>query len=240
MRAEMMGFIASLSICLIGGVALAAYALRFRSRERDLLWIGMFAVLYGADLLLHNPLFQLGFGDAPGSAVFMPRILSACSIIPALLLFKEFYGRGWRSLLHWMIVGYAVAAAGVYGYMATSHRPEMMPSAGLLLVRLRTGCARDWPPLGVQAAAARECEGLVHRTVLFLPRLLGGPSAQRAGRSVETGSGAIRIYHPAVVSKFRGHSTSTHRRAASGFTHSGNAGRGGDTGLNPAAIDSAA
>ena len=134
MRAEMMGFIASLSICLIGGVALAAYALRFRSRERDLLWIGMFAVLYGADLLLHNPLFQLGFGDAPGSAVFMPRILSACSIIPALLLFEEFYGRGWRSLLHWMIVGYAVAAAGVYGYMATSHRPEMMPSAGLLLV----------------------------------------------------------------------------------------------------------
>lgn len=134
MRAEMMTFIASLGICLIGGVALAAYALRFRSRERDLLWIGMFAALYGADLLLHNPLFQLGFGVAQGSAVFMPRILSACSIIPALLLFEEFYGRGWRSLLHWMIVGYAFAAAGVYGYMTTSHRPEMMPSAGLLLV----------------------------------------------------------------------------------------------------------
>ena len=134
MRAEMMTFIASLGICLIGGAGLAAYALRFRSRERDLLWIGMFAVLYGADLLLHNPLFQLGFGGARGSAVVMPRILSACSIVPALLLFQEFYGRGWRSLLHWMIVGYGVAAAGVYGYMGISHRPDMMPSAGLLLV----------------------------------------------------------------------------------------------------------
>jgi phosphoserine phosphatase RsbU/P len=133
-RADMMALIASLGICLIGGVALAAYALRFRSRERDLLWIGMFAVLYGADLLLHNPLFQLGFGGTRGNAVFLPRILSACSIVPALLLFEEFYGRGWRSLLHWMIVGYGVAAAGVYGYMTTSHRPEMMPSAGLLLV----------------------------------------------------------------------------------------------------------
>lgn len=134
MRADMMALIASIGICLIGGVTLAAFALRFRSRERDLLWIAMFAILYGADLLLHNPLFQLTFGGARGSAVFMPRILSACSIVPALLLFEEFYGRGWRSLLHWRIVGYGVAAAGVYGYMTTTHRPEMMPSAGLLLV----------------------------------------------------------------------------------------------------------
>lgn len=134
MRTEILAFTAGIVICLIGGVALAGYALRLRSKERDLLWIGLFAVLYGADLVLHNPLFQLSFGIMREGAELTPRILSACSIVPALLLFEEFYGRGWRSLLHWMILGYGLAAACVYGYMIASHRPDMMPSAGLVLV----------------------------------------------------------------------------------------------------------
>lgn len=134
MRIEILTFAASLAICLMGGVALAAYAVRFRSRERDLLWIGLFAILYGADLVFHSPLFQMGFSSRREIALFTPRILSACSIVPALLLFEDFYGRGWRSLLHWMIVGYGIAAAGVYGYMFIHHMPELMPSAALILV----------------------------------------------------------------------------------------------------------
>lgn len=134
MRSDILAFSASFAICLIGGVALAAYALRIRSKERDLLWIGLFAVFYGADLILHNPLFQLGFSGTPASGIYASRILGACSIVPALLLFEEFYGRGWRSLLHWMIVGYGVAAVAVYGYMVFDYKPEWIPSAGLILV----------------------------------------------------------------------------------------------------------
>ena len=134
MRTEILAFAASLAICLMGGVAFASYAVRFRSRERDLLWIGLFAVLYGADLVFHSPVFQMGFSSPTEIALFTPRILSACSIVPALLLFEDFYGRGWRSLLHWMIVGYGIAAAGVYAYMFIRHAPELMPSAALILV----------------------------------------------------------------------------------------------------------
>ena len=77
MRTEILTFIVSLTICLIGGVALAAYTIRSRSKERDLLWVGLFAVLYGADLVLRNPVFQLGFGSTHKMALFTPRILSA-------------------------------------------------------------------------------------------------------------------------------------------------------------------
>ena len=134
MRIEILSFIVSLAICLIGGVGLAAYALRSRSHERDLLWVGLFAVLYGADLVLRNPVFQLGFGSTHSIALLTPRILSASSIVPGMLLFEAFYGRGWRSLLRWLIIGYGVAAALVYGYMVVHHTPELIPSAGVILV----------------------------------------------------------------------------------------------------------
>ena len=134
MRIEILTFIVSLTICLIGAVALAAYVLRSRSKERDLLWVGLFALLYGADLVLRNPVFQLGFGSTHQIALFIPRILSGCSIVPGLLLFEEFYGRGWHSLLHWLIVAYGIVAAVVYGYMMVQHMPELIPSAGVLLV----------------------------------------------------------------------------------------------------------
>jgi hypothetical protein len=134
MRTEILAFIVSLAICLIGGVALAAYNLRSRSNERDLLWVGLFAALYGADLILRNPLFQLGFGSTNEMALFMQRSLSACSIVPGLLLFEEFYGQGWHSLLRWLIVGYGAAAAVVFGYMIVNSTPRLMPSAGVILV----------------------------------------------------------------------------------------------------------
>jgi sigma-B regulation protein RsbU (phosphoserine phosphatase) len=133
-RTEILAFIAAISICLAGLVALAVYVLRFRSKERDLLWIGLFAALYGADLALRNPIFQLSFGISHEIFLFAPRILNACSIVPALLLFEEFYGRGWHSLLHWVIVGYAVVATGVYGFMFVHSRPELIPSAATTLV----------------------------------------------------------------------------------------------------------
>src|ERR1700761_7550333 len=105
-RTVILTFIASIAICLAGAAALAVWALRFRSKERDLLWIGLFAILYGSDLVLRNPIFQLGFGSTHEVVLFAPRLLNACSIVPALLLFEEYYGRGWHSLLHWLTVGY--------------------------------------------------------------------------------------------------------------------------------------
>lgn len=136
MRVEVVSFMAGLTILITGGVMLLVYGLRSRSRERDFLWIGLFALLYGSDLVLRNPVFQLGFKGPNELSEFLPRMLNACSIVPALLLFREYYGSGWRSSLTWLTVAYSVAAASVYGYMIFYHLPEMMPSAGASLIVL--------------------------------------------------------------------------------------------------------
>jgi hypothetical protein len=46
---------------------------------------------------------QLGFGQPQTFASFAERLVAFWTIIPALLLFKEFYGGGWRSSIQWLI-----------------------------------------------------------------------------------------------------------------------------------------
>jgi sigma-B regulation protein RsbU (phosphoserine phosphatase) len=56
--------------------------------------------------------------------------------IPALLLFQEFYGTGWRLSSKWLIWTYALALAGVLCLMAIHERPRSIPSPGITLVIL--------------------------------------------------------------------------------------------------------
>lgn len=65
---------------------------------------------------------------------FVERFLSLCVIVPGLLLFEEFYGKGWHFSIRWLISIYCAVAAGTFGYMVLQHRPELLPSPGMLLV----------------------------------------------------------------------------------------------------------
>jgi phosphoserine phosphatase RsbU/P len=124
------------AIATLGSCAIVVHALRRKPRERVLLWFGLFAAPYGVILMLRSYVFQLGFGQPQTFARFAERLVAFGMIIPALLLFREFYGRGWRSSMQWLIGSYVVLAAAAFSLMVRQDRPELIPSPGTGLVIL--------------------------------------------------------------------------------------------------------
>jgi sigma-B regulation protein RsbU (phosphoserine phosphatase) len=104
-------------IVTLGSSAVFVSALRRRVRERFLLWFGLFSILYGIALVVRNSAFRLGFGQPQSVGLSVERLLTLSIIVPGLLLFEEFYGRGWRSSVRWVSGIYcalvAVALSGV-------------------------------------------------------------------------------------------------------------------------------
>src|SRR3954454_20184820 len=128
-------FMAAMAIVTLGSCAIVAYAFRRKAGERVLLWFGLFAAPYGVILMLRSPVFQLGFGQPETFARFAERLVAFWTIIPALLLFKQFYGNGWRSSVQWLIGSYVTLAAVAFGLMLQD-RPEAVPSPSTGLVLL--------------------------------------------------------------------------------------------------------
>ena len=124
------------AIATVGACAIVVHAFRRKPRERVLLWFALFAAPYGAILILRSYAFQLGFGHPQTFARFAERFVAFGMIVPALLLFREFYGRGWRSSIQWLIGGYVVLAAVAFSLMVLHDRPELAPSPGTGLVIL--------------------------------------------------------------------------------------------------------
>jgi sigma-B regulation protein RsbU (phosphoserine phosphatase) len=129
-------FMAAMAIATLGSCAIAAYAFRRKAGERVLLWFGLFATPYGVILMLRSPVFQLGFGQPETLARFAERLVAFWTIVPALLLFKEFYGAGWRSSVQWLIGSYVTLAAIAFALMLLQDRPEAVPSPSTGLVFL--------------------------------------------------------------------------------------------------------
>lgn len=123
-------------IATLGSCAIVAHALRRKPCERVLFWFGLFAAPYGVILMLRSPVFQLSFGQPETFARFAERLVAFWTIIPALLLFREFYGKGWRSSIQWLIGGYILFAAATFLMMVRECRPELIPSPGTGLVIL--------------------------------------------------------------------------------------------------------
>ncbi len=80
----------------IGGTCSLLLA-RLRSRERLLLWVGVFSMLYAARLFIQNELVRDAF-NAPG-AEYMPFFLSITYAIniPFALFALELLGDGWKA-----------------------------------------------------------------------------------------------------------------------------------------------
>ena len=131
MRRDVILFIVGTLILAIGSSAVIAYIFRLRYRARVILWFGLFAGLYGAVLMVRSPIYRAGFGEPREVVLFAERILSLGTVVPGLLLFEEFYGKGWHSSIRWLIGIYCVIAVGAFGYMVVQHRPELVPSPGI-------------------------------------------------------------------------------------------------------------
>ncbi len=123
-------------ISTLGAAAVTLYAFRRRARERFLLWFGLFSVLYGTVLVVRNSVFRLAFGQPHSIGLFVDRLINLSTIVPGLLLLEEFYGRGWRSSIRWLIGAYCALAAVAMSGVVSQSRLELIPSPGTMLVIL--------------------------------------------------------------------------------------------------------
>jgi hypothetical protein len=124
------------AIMASGLAAAAAYAVGRKSRERILLWFGLFAAPYGLELITKNPAFRLAFGPPPQWWLFAESLIEFGTVLPLLLFLEDLYGKGWRSSFSRLTRAYAVFA--VIGFAASVYidRPALIPAPGLGLIVL--------------------------------------------------------------------------------------------------------
>jgi sigma-B regulation protein RsbU (phosphoserine phosphatase) len=128
--------IAGTSIFTVGVLSLCAHFGSALSREKILLWFGLFAAPYGLALICRSVFLPESDGRTELFIVIVGKLVGLAATIPALLLFQEFYGTGWRLSSTWLMWVYASAVAGVLCLMAIHEHPRSIPSPGITLVIL--------------------------------------------------------------------------------------------------------
>jgi len=135
MRSAIAILIVGSVIATLGAAAIIVQAFRRRSRERFLLWFGLFSILYGIVLIIRNEVFRLGFGDPGQVGVSIERLITMATAVPGLLLFEEFYGPGWRSSIRWLLAAYcAFSAAAIVGMVSPLHFRLIFPPGVMLVI----------------------------------------------------------------------------------------------------------
>ncbi len=124
------------AIVTIGVLSLCAHFTSALSRERTLLWFGLFAAPYGISLLCRS-VFSAEWAGRPDFFIFLfGRLVGLFSSIPAILLFKEFYGAGWRLATKWLVWIYALSIISLFVLIALHDPYRRIPSPGITLVIL--------------------------------------------------------------------------------------------------------
>lgn len=94
LRNDIAGFVLSLFVLIVGLAALAVHLSRRQSKERGLMWFGLFAALYGVRGLVDRGIVH-ALIDAPALLwQYVHSVISNVLITPALLFFEEVYGTG--------------------------------------------------------------------------------------------------------------------------------------------------
>jgi phosphoserine phosphatase RsbU/P len=127
---------AGTAIFTVGVLCMCAHFASALSRERILLWFGLFAAPYGLALICRSIFLPEWDGRAELFVVIVGKLVGLLASIPALLLFQEFYGQGWKLSSKWLIWTYAFALAAVLFAMGIHERPRSIPSPGITLVIL--------------------------------------------------------------------------------------------------------
>jgi sigma-B regulation protein RsbU (phosphoserine phosphatase) len=126
--------IAGSAIFTIGILSLCMHFGTRISRDRVLLWFGLFASPYGLALVCRS-VIGLASGDHTQVLItVVARSMGLLAGIPALLLFRQFYGTGRRISTTWLIWIYALSV-GTALCLIPSHT-HSLPSPGIALVIL--------------------------------------------------------------------------------------------------------
>jgi sigma-B regulation protein RsbU (phosphoserine phosphatase) len=135
-------FIAIASLVFVAGAA-SIFLSRLRSRDRLLLWLGIFALIYGLRLFLENDLVRTASGADPQSLQFWVLFLTYLIAIPYALFAREYFGPGWKNSFTvwlWTEIAFAPLAIAavlfVHMFYAAERTNNALIIAGTLLVSL--------------------------------------------------------------------------------------------------------
>jgi sigma-B regulation protein RsbU (phosphoserine phosphatase) len=128
--------IAGSAIFTIGILSLCVHFGTRVSRDRILLWFGLFASPYGLALICRSVFLPAQSDPAEVFVLVIGRSLGLLAGIPALLLFRQFYGAGWRFSTKWLIWIYALSVTAALCFIPAHDRPHSLPSPGIALVIL--------------------------------------------------------------------------------------------------------
>jgi phosphoserine phosphatase RsbU/P len=161
LRSAIFLLLISETIATLGVAAVILYGFRRRDREKFLLWLGLFSILYAIILIVRNSAFRMGFGQPQAIGLALDHIIGLSTVVPGLLLFDDFYGRGWRDSVRWLIGVYcAVAAFAATGIAHHHHARLVLPPGTVLVISVPI-------VLAVGYIAGYRPPPLPHRRILF-------------------------------------------------------------------------
>jgi sigma-B regulation protein RsbU (phosphoserine phosphatase) len=104
----------------------------------------------------------MGFGQPQSIGLAVDHVISLSTVVPGLLLFQDFYGRGWRDSVRWLIGIYcAVAAFAAIGITHQHHSRLILPPGTVLVISVPI-------VLAVGYIAGYRPPPLPHRRILFV------------------------------------------------------------------------
>lgn len=131
---DLLLIIVGTAIFAVGVLSVCAHFASTLKRERILLWFGLFAAPYGFVLVLRSILLPDRDQQAELWLVVFGKLIGFAAGIPALLLFREFYGSGWRLSSRWILWAYGASITIVLLMMAVHEEAITIPSPGIALV----------------------------------------------------------------------------------------------------------
>ncbi len=131
--ADLIAFAFAAIICAGGLAALVGQFLRPSPKDRLLLWVGLFATLYGVRLMLTIGPVAARF-ITPEQASYATTEISDVILIPAILFGEELYGPGWHGAMRWLAILAAAYAVVAIAIDLKTRRPLTAPDPALPLL----------------------------------------------------------------------------------------------------------
>jgi len=134
LRGDIGGFVLSLLVLFVGLAALAVHFLRLKSKDRTLLWFGVFVGLYGLRAISRHRIPQALFDVPDDFWRYVQSVINDVIVTPALLFFEDVYGEGWKSGLRWLLWAQAVWGVAAIAVDLIRHNPGAAPDPSNLLL----------------------------------------------------------------------------------------------------------
>jgi len=100
---DLAGLALATIIWMVGLAALVLAVSRRRSKDRILLWFGLFALMYGVRELAKDRLIYAAFGEPVRLRLNLVAWLDFTIAVPIMLFAEEIFGKGWRSSMRWAV-----------------------------------------------------------------------------------------------------------------------------------------